>query len=614
MAWQVEGCAALCALAGSTGLSGLLAELSHHFAARHVVSFAGATLCAGVALGLWIPRRVIRQRLSASETTSSAGSADRGVEVEFAASLTGVLMLILAVVWVLLSGLTLGLESYRGVLTQRFLHPPGLTLLLLSGPVTVGLLLLGATGTTVLVALHGWRRLACPTRPAVTRLWVVMLLSTALGGGVAASVTRPDMLVAATLLASFGAGIVAVFRKPAGRVPIEVQPPRAVQSGKTLLLLLMAGVAAAATGVALAASVPAQFMSLRQAAVGVVTLGGASLLGIAIARAVPRVVATACGAPLLLLLIAVAWEGPHWMAALAPLADGLGRLAIVACPAAACVALAGRRVAREHGRAQPAVALVGAAVAVGHGIGLVVAPWWLAAQGHDSVAVLCSVTLTATAVLALILAHDVPRPAQLGGLATCAAWFAVVLLARDAHRPAAGASTAERSTARAAPARLVAREWLATPGLRTAHVQLGEQGVNREATSARDVDLGGPRWDVIVISDTRDAAARALARTAQTDRLLDRCARALLVGGRLVIEWPTAELAAEALCRMPNDPALLLEVTVDDDEYSALIVGRDAPTWLGERPRPPTADIQFHQVQDWVDVEQRLTATTDGAS
>jgi hypothetical protein len=155
---QVTVCAALCALAAATGVVRVLGELTEQLnTARAAVGYGGAAICIGAFFGLVVPRRIIRRRLGGE--ADSHGGAGPGVRFEFAATLAGVLILCLALVWTGLLGLASGLESYRILLTHRFVHPPGVTRLLMEAPVGLGLALLGAAGSTLLVALHGWLRL-----------------------------------------------------------------------------------------------------------------------------------------------------------------------------------------------------------------------------------------------------------------------------------------------------------------------------------------------------------------------------------------------------------------------------------------------------------------------
>lgn len=261
--WQVYGCAALCAFGAATGLLRVIGEGLYHFSsARHTIGWLGAAVAVGVVLGSWLPRRVIDRRLGApvraargSGPSTRKGAARRsakpaGIEFEFAATLTGAVILALALLWVLLSGLAASMETYRALLAQRFMHPQWLTRVLLCGPASLGLFLLGALGTTVLVALHGWHRLVTQPRTHGTRLWVTILTAGALGAGFAALVQRADHLDLATLLATFAAAILAVFRKPVGAVRPDMPPHVQTHSHAVTRRLLLTGVASMATAVA----------------------------------------------------------------------------------------------------------------------------------------------------------------------------------------------------------------------------------------------------------------------------------------------------------------------------------------------------------------------------
>jgi hypothetical protein len=107
---DVLACAALCALGAALGVIIILGEMRYHMISpTQCLAYTLAALCAGVVLGLWIPRRVIRQRLArgpgkADESSASDLAQSRSLKFEFAASLAGALVLAFALTWVVLPG------------------------------------------------------------------------------------------------------------------------------------------------------------------------------------------------------------------------------------------------------------------------------------------------------------------------------------------------------------------------------------------------------------------------------------------------------------------------------------------------------------------------------
>lgn len=571
---QVTVCAALCALAAATGVVRVLGELTEQLnTARAAVGYGGAAICIGAFFGLVVPRRIIRRRLGGE--ADSHGGAGPGVRFEFAATLAGVLILCLALVWTGLLGLASGLESYRILLTHRFVHPPGVTRLLLVAPVGLGLALLGAAGSTLLVALHGWLRLLQKDPAGVTRLWMAMLAAMALGAGLAAWLPQRSVLNLTTLLATFGAALVAVGRRSPGRAAVDVQHTPHIGPSALAAPLGSVALVSLSTGAGATADAVDSFVSAGTLGWGLLLLVGAALLGLLGTRVARRVALGAdLAVPLLLLASGVAWSLPYRPGA------GAGRLALLGLLAAACVVLVGRRIANVAGRIQPAVAWLGAAVTAGLGVGFALTSLWLRAHAVSGVAGASALVMAVAAGLSLCISRTVSRPLRRWGMAVIALWFIGLLTGMRIWFPQ-DASTL--STSDPGPATQVGRRLLGGADARATMVYAERGGTDRSRPIAGDVDLGGPRWDVVVVAAEPGGFALGSERAGQ---LLRRCHRALRPGGRLFIELPAEDLVTAVFRRRPRSTAHVLRVCGAATEYAALLIGDDARLWLEQRPVP----------------------------
>ena len=610
--WQICGCAALCAFGGAAGLARALGELGFHCGSpRAAVGWAGAFVAAGAVFGLWLPRRVLRRQLS-ELATPAAGSArggprrlalldgaSPGAGLEFAASLTGVLILALGVLWVLAGALTSGMEGYRVVLTQRFLHPVWLTRLLLCGPLLLSLFLLGSAAALTVAALHGWHQLVAAPQRKLADLWTTLLVAGAGGVAVAAAARQPGFVQVMPPLATFAAGVLAVLRKPVGQAPVEVGGVSASRVAMPLGALVIAVAAAMSTGAALVVAAPQSLVAAQQTAIAVAALGATTLAGFIAGRVALRFVPLAADlAPLLLLATGVAWDVPQRVAACAGLGSGLCRLMLIGGLSAACVALVTARAARALGRPQRVLAWVGAAVAAGAGVGLALAAGWLDRRDVASASAVMALVTTAVAGLALVFQRAAPRGLRRWGLAAVGVWLGAMLLLPPA--PARTAAPADEHGATPAAVR-AGRTLLEAPGLRAAYTFSDDR-----RPSVWEIDLGGPRLDAVVVAShsTPPATERLAAPLAR--RLLRRCTRALLDGGRLVIELPADDLITPAF-RLNPGGGHLLRVTGDTGRYEALVFGPDAAAWLGERPDPPGFTVECVPVGNRAELERCLT-------
>jgi hypothetical protein len=600
--WQVHGCAALCALAATTGLLRGVQEMSLQFAsARTAVALVGACFSAGVVLGLWLPRRVIRARLqragrpllSTGARPNATGSAagDEAIDCEFAAALTGLLILLVSLIWAALIAVLAGLEAYRGVLTARFMHPAAITWLLLSAPPAVMLIAAGATGTTALVALHGWRRLVAPPGAAVSGLWVIMLGTSIAGAALAATVQLGLGLDAITLIATFAAGILAVIHKPTGGGLPERAATRTPESSTLLINLVAVVAAAAASGAALVAALPANQSALPSAAAELGVLPAAGLVGVIAARGLLRwrPASATVGPPLMLLVVATGWVVAGLVGGAA---TGVARVALVAAPAATCIVLAGRAVSQAFNRVAPAVAWVGGTAAAGHAIGLALTPAVLHALASPRFETVTALVLTAVAGLTLVFHAGLPRVVRIGGLLVVALWLALaprVLMPRSAARDhSAGAARAHD----AAP--LVK---LIQTGTRERIRAIGD------TTAALRSDIAGPGCAVLVLD--APATTPDVAR-----RILERTSRALLPGGRIVLHAPSPALISAAVRRARENehPAYVVSLDRNDQRDAALVIGPGTAAWLETLATAPDARVHVTPVATPAEAQRHLTA------
>jgi hypothetical protein len=134
------------------------------------------------------------------------------------------------------------------------------------------------------------------------------------------------------------------------------------------------------------------------------------------------------------------------------------------------------------------------------------------------------------------------------------------------------------------PATAVAAEFLATASARSTRLEL-----ELHAVAACPIDLGGPRFELAVVSAD---GARTDATVDDWRRLVRRCVRSLAPGGRIVLESP-------ALAQMPKDVTALfpirareswrgyrLVVTGENNRYEAWVFGPDVGA-LADSYQPP---------------------------
>lgn len=615
--WQVYACAALCSAGFIVGTLRLLGETGLHLptSARTVAS-AAIAVCIGVVLGLWVPRLLIRRRLAGhspgplssvppAPEPLPAQASPQPVGFEFAASFTGALILTLGLLLALSGALATTLETYRALLTQRFLHPAWLTRLLLMPPAWISLLLLSTVTTTVVVAMHGWHDLVGPPRASAARLWIVILAATAAACGAAIAIPNETAWTLSAPLAAFAAGVVAVLRKPFGHASPQAQTTHIENTGHFATPLLTSAATACLAALAMITAVPTT-PTTANLAIGGTTLCASMLVGALLGQLALRLSSrTQFYGPHVLLAAAICWSSPLQLTVCQQLGPELCRMSAVTVLAAVCAVFAARRVASASGRVQSALASVGGSAAGGATLGLVVGLVGIELHAAGNTTLLAA--LAATGAAGLILIFD-PPPAAVAryvGLAAVGAGLLLLLWRGVAHD--SGVVTADDLTDRAAP-------FNDTRAHRTTcittHPAAGRRGFDR----AWSVDLGGQRWELIVLDSAGTPDAHTLP-AALANRLLRRCARALRAGGRLAIELPAGPIADAAL-RLRPIGGLAPSATCyfarlpTREKHALLILGHETPAWLRQQFPSSPDNLTLHPVNTPAELDRLLNSTT----
>lgn len=598
------------------GLIHVLREMSYHvIPPAWGPAYATAALCAGIVLGLWVPRRIIRRRLESdgphADTAVSAGFAGAApVKLDFAASLAGALIIALGLLWVMLCGGATFMEEYRAVLVRRFLHPVQLTHLLLWAPACAGLVFTGAIGTTLLVALHGWYRLITQPNTKVGRLWASMLLG-ALAAGLLARQTLPATALAwlAPLLMFVAGAISVAYRSDAVQIPARQPTPRRLTRDE-LLPLLAAALAAAVAGCALFLTISQGRVASQGLATGVVVLAAAACAGLLVAGGLWRLRLNADLGPPVLLLSAVTLLLPYQQVFVASVNVAFVRLAVVTGCAAICAALVGHRV-RQFGRSmQDALSWTGRCVAGGFGLALALSP--VCAARYTPSTPVMAVALIATAGTGLILILDSRAKAALriATLIAAGLWLVSVPFATSALAATLrGQEPALPPAVTVGPLVDTARRLVIADKFRTATVRPHPPSMN--GATAWQFDLAGPTLDAVVLERVTGADDQSVSDRELGRRLLRRLTSRLAHGGRLLVELPTAPFVAAALRDAapppPNSDATWngyrLRVRSDAGEYEAVVFGNDIPALIKRYSALPGLEVSLRPLREPIERE-----------
>jgi hypothetical protein len=575
---QVYACAMLAAAATATGLILVLSEMQWQVAVpRAALAQLGVCLAIGIVLGLWVPRVVIQahlKRKNPAAATVPVGEARVGFE--FAASLAGLLLMLVAVLWGLLGGFVLQWEAYRGWLVESLLLPAAGYRLLLLAPLWVMVVVLGMLGTLVLVSLHGWLRLVNATRPNILQLWLLMLVAGLVAALVAQQMGGPLPLLLMTLLVSFAAAGSAVVHKPPGRARADLALPTRATLRELAAPLVAAGLVAAASAAVLLQQQGEVLLGLGAVAGMFVRVVIAWVLGVVLARLVLRMWPDA----VLLATVGIVVTAAVWALAMGGVAGTL----LVHMGAAATVVWAGRAATQQLGRVQVATAWIGTAVAGGYAVGMLVIGWCGGTWPAGAVALVGALVMTGAAACLLIFQPAFGAPAKVLGLGAVGAWLLVAL----GMSRAAAAETLETGSAVARQPSALVQRVCADSRQRLMCVAL-------DGAEARGADLQGGAVDAVVLLPCDgDVCEAALLR------VLTRVQRRLSAGGRLVLDQPAGALVQVAL-RVSGAPAY----AVEGDER-VLVFGRDVTAWLGYHELDP-AGLRVHAVAeagDWARLVQ----------
>lgn len=634
--WYPFTCAVLTAGGATAGLIAVLREIGYQSCPpAQGLAAATAALCAGIVLGLWIPRRIIRRRLTPRHAGARTPTGDGRpvLGVEFVAALTGGLIIVFGGVWSVLAAGTLVAEDYRALLAGRFVHPAWLSRLLLEVPILVGLLLAGASGTMLLVALHGWYRLAARARLRLARLWGGILLSVVGVGLLVRTGPSAGLLTWLGPLLIFGAAPIAVWQR-AGTLtaPATVAGERSAV-GSELLALLTAGCAAAATALALYLTMPSFGVGPAEFGSGVAALAAAAAFGMVAASMLALLRSGADLAPALLLATGVGLVLPGGL--LDPGEVALVRLALVTFFAAGCIVLSARRVSRTDRDVQRALSWVGRFVAGGFAVVMALAA---ASAGHwERPVPLLIATLLITAATGLVLILDNrARPAiRAVGLCGVGLWLVLLpwpgrRLLEAARAPGseplpAGEPTFATAGDRAGPAgslptrsasesALAAelRRLVAAESFRVGHVVLS--GRDTGADSPWEFDLAGPPLDLVILQTRSWSPGSGVPDDESGRRLLRRLRARLSDGGRLMVELPTAPFVRAALrdlAALEAMPGFLLCIRRGTAVSEAVLFGADIPALIADRSeslghgRTAELDISLEPLRRAVAVQGR---------
>jgi hypothetical protein len=591
--WEILACVVLCAAGATLGVISVLGEMRYHILSpTRCAADVLAALCAGIVLGLCVPRRIIRQRLTRQTGDANKMPLPQSVQpgdlkLEFAASLAGGLILAFALMWVLLCSGAMLMEEYRSVLVRHFAPPVWLTQLLLSGPMLAGLALAGATGTTLLIAMHGWYRLVTQPKTEITRLWAGMLAGALAAGLLAWQVGSPAVLAGLALLALFAAGVIAVLHRSDAVATPTVPDTRTTLLWSEWLALLTAGLAGALAATALVLACPPAGATACNPPVYVVALAGAACAGLAGARLIKRLpLSLDLGSPALL-LGAVALLMPYQHMA-APINVALIRLVLVIGCAAACVALVSQRLANTQHSIQSAFSLVGRFVAGGFGAALVLLPTSVERWSPSASATVVAILATACAGATFVLDRRMKTIPRLAGLICIAIWLTAVPSARRALAEALQARETQPQHAAPGPFVHAARQFVTADPFRTACLRPFSPGPG--ATEAFHFDLTGPALDLVILESAAGSDDPAVSDADAGRRLLRRIGARLARGGRLLVELPTPPRFADALDQFTqasggrDRTCYRLCVRGEGREYQALVFGRDIPALI-ERNR-----------------------------
>jgi len=566
---------AACFSAGAVfGLIYILDELRLQlFSTASALGLTGASICLGIVLGLLLPHRIITPHLNKASNCDASGGAV-GQRIEFAAALTGGVLVIFGLLSALLVGGALFMESCRGWLVARFVHPPGLTLTLLCLPLAFGLILAGTGVSLLLVLMHGWRRVAHQPAPRLTGLWTALMIG-ALCAGVGGVYSSTPLLPAILApLSVFLAGLLSVARDSRA---VGVSPIPSVWRRPSRDEQVMLGAAGLAT-TAVAASI---FLSLAEypltpAAVSscIIVLAGAALTGMAAARLLFR----HGPSPACLLACSIAILLPYRCLPTEAFNSALARVFLTTAAGAAYLSATACRMGRPSQNIQRSLSWIVGVAAVFAGAVFAITAADTNSVSRASFIMVVSIVGTASAALMSILDNRAFGLQQALILAAAGVWLfltpsarQVLSSAQDANPPPTPHLTRLAQEAR----RLVSADSFHYAGVRIPSAD----GADHQSWR---FDLDGPALDLILI-ERFDRSPNEAPSVRDCRRLLKRLSTRLAGGGRLLLETPTADGLLTALEEWDAE-CHRLTLRDEYDAFEALAWGADIPR-LVERNR-----------------------------
>jgi hypothetical protein len=270
----------------------------------------------------------------------------------------------------------------------------------------------------------------------------------------------------------------------------------------------------------------------------------------------------------------------------AGLETGLCRAVITTVLAAASVVCASQRVGELFRRIQPTLAWIGGTSALSIACGLALSAGGLSSGNGARAALIVALAVTAGAGLGFVFDRLPGARLRVVGLAAVGLWLLLLFWHGDTPAGTSKATTHDHDAA---------GRWLTASDPRAAWVALDH---DRPALpNAWDVDLGGPRWDTIIVAADNSTSAANLTPT-QARTLLRRCARTLRTGGRLGLEQPAGSLT-DAAVRLapigglaPDSVAYDVRITGPAQTETLLLIGHDIPAWLAQQALPVGFEAQ----------------------
>lgn len=541
-----------------------------------VFPFFGTAVCIGAICGLNLPRRIIRRHLERTPAAHAANSnltGGQSIELEFAASIAGGLTLVLAVLWLIVGGFLSGLENYRSLLTQRFFHPAWLTWALLIMPIWITVAAFAALATMATIAMQGWHFLAAGGTARLASIWSVLITGGAIGLIIGQHLLPLSSgLFIISLLVLFAAAMHAVMRRQVG----SHAPPAAQRT------TIRVSQITEPLSVVSALSFVTAALFVHQLVLGTSGSSRSWLQPDLVALAI--IVGVLVGRTALVWLPARRWHLPATLL-LAAVICGMAlrhdaavpapwsfSLLLIACTASG-VTIAARRLARLLRRPQAALTWLGTTLALASAAGLIVGSIMREPLSPRTSSTIAALLLTMTAALLLIFG-TYRRPPRVIGLTAVSAWLLILAWLGAGSSPAPVDHTATNSLRK--ELRAVTRAFVRPAGARSITVHVNDCVAGEHDSSAWQVDLQGPRWDVIFVhADKTVEPATLSSRQTTVSRLSARLRHALRMGGWLVID-----VAAEDLCqslsrtaRSNRIPAGLLRVQYAQSVHTVLTVG-----------------------------------------